>query len=284
MSAPATWPKTRPVESEGAVPRARKYVSLARLQVQQALSYRGATLLDVAGSLVSVAALYYLWRAVFSAQDHVGRIDWAEMQTYVLLSASLNGCVEATAQVSMVTAVRSGQITVDFLRPISFLRMQLAQTVGRVLVEGTIRSGATILVGPLLIHGSPPCSKLAGALFVASAFLALAVMFFINFLTAMFCFWIVDAKGLLWAQSAIVRAFSGMLVPLTLFPDWLRRLAEVLPFRSVSYTPVAIYLGMIRGPAVFTALGHQIVWLLILVALIHVLWPHGMRALVIHGG
>jgi ABC-2 type transport system permease protein len=268
----------------GAVHSWRKYLSVAALQIQQALSYRGATLLDVASSLVNVAALYYLWRAVFSAQARVGPFDWVQMQTYVLLSAIVSGCLEATAMVSMVTAVRSGQIITDLLRPISFMGMHLAQALGRGLVEGAIRTGGTLVIGVLLVPWSPPSSVMAGALFAISMLLAFGIMFVINFLTAMFCFWITDAKGLLWAQAAIVRVFSGALVPLALFPAWLRGIAELLPFQAVNYTPVAIYLGMLHGAAVWDALAVQAVWLVGLALLVQVLWPRGIRALVVQGG
>jgi ABC-type uncharacterized transport system permease subunit len=47
---------------------------------------------------------------------------------------------------------------------------------------------------------------------------------------------------------------------------------------------VEVYLGLLHGPALWMALGEQVLWLVILVGLGQVILRVGLRRLVIQGG
>ncbi len=53
---------------------------------------------------------------------------------------------------------------------------------------------------------------------------------------------------------------TGTMLPLTFFPDAVRRVAEVLPFAGIAYLPVSIWMGTNRGDAMLRALAIQAFW------------------------
>ena len=78
--------------------------------------------------------------------------------------------------------------------------------------------------------------------------------------------------------------FSGMILPLTFFPGWLRLIAHALPFQSVIQVPIDIYLGKHAGASLVGALALQAGWAIALLALARGALAAGTRKLVIQGG
>jgi ABC-2 type transport system permease protein len=67
------------------------------------------------------------------------------------------------------------------------------------------------------------------------------------------------------AYYSLVAFFAGQMVPLWLFPQFLRVLAEALPFQSVYYIPLSIYTGTLAGEGAVRAIGLQALWAVFLV-------------------
>ena len=78
--------------------------------------------------------------------------------------------------------------------------------------------------------------------------------------------------------------FSGFLMPLRFFPDWVTQLSYLTPFPHMINTLVEIYLGSLQGPALATALLNQALWILGLTVAGQLLMRAGVRRLVILGG
>ena len=49
--------------------------------------------------------------------------------------------------------------------------------------------------------------------------------------------------GMLMAKEALLSFLTGQLIPLSFFPPLVQRIFDFLPFSSMVYTPVMIYLG-----------------------------------------
>jgi ABC-type uncharacterized transport system permease subunit len=83
---------------------------------------------------------------------------------------------------------------------------------------------------------------------------------------------------------AAVRSFlSGQVVPLWFMPDWLRTVAEILPFQAATYTPLAIYFGRPPG-GLAAALAVQCIWIVVLGASCAWVWSRAKRRVVVQGG
>jgi ABC-type uncharacterized transport system permease subunit len=97
-------------------------------------------------------------------------------------------------------------------------------------------------------------------------------------------FWTFSAVGIIYARRAAVDLLAGSIIPLALFPDWLRAVALVLPFQSLAYTPISIYLGRISGAAICWGILTQLGWAAALAILTRLVWLRALRRLTIQGG
>ena len=78
--------------------------------------------------------------------------------------------------------------------------------------------------------------------------------------------------------------FSGFLMPLGLFPEWVQTIAYATPFPYLLDVVVELYLGILQGPALLQAILLQFIWAIVLVSLSHLILSRAIRRLVILGG
>ena len=110
------------------------------------------------------------------------------------------------------------------------------------------------------------------------------VSFAFRFLVNLAAFWTPNAKGFNRFAFIFAMFFSGFLMPLRLYPEWIQTLALWTPFPHMLNTVIEIYLGLLQGPALYQALPSPLIWVIILVVLAQVLLKTAVRRLVILGG
>jgi ABC-2 type transport system permease protein len=100
----------------------------------------------------------------------------------------------------------------------------------------------------------------------------------------MAAFWTTGMEGVSNARMAIQNIFSGALIPLVFFPDWLRAIASVLPFQGMISTPALTYLGEMDAPTTTFMIVSQAVWAFGLLLFGRLLWRSAVKAVTINGG
>jgi ABC-2 type transport system permease protein len=262
----------------------QKYISIAFSAMQRTITYRNTTILNIAANLASICVIYYLWKAIFITRSQLDEFDWHSMQTYILVSYAVNGLLSFQSEARMFHTIRTGAVATDLHRPLDYLKTQLSQAIGSAIVEGIIISVVTCLLGIFVLHIAPPPSLIAAIFFLISVSMGFIIKFLISYMTALLCFWTLNTLGLRWARIAITNIFSGALIPLQFFPDWLRPLVLATPFQAIVYSPLAIYLGDVTGTALIKVLIIQLAWAIVLWILARLLWIPSINALQIQGG
>ena len=85
-------------------------------------------------------------------------------------------------------------------------------------------------------------------------------------------------------KNSIIGFLSGSVIPLAFLPEVVRNVFLVLPFASLNYTPVMIYMGMYQGTQVLYYIGLQLFWVLFFWGLSKLLWSVSTRHLSVQGG
>lgn len=90
--------------------------------------------------------------------------------------------------------------------------------------------------------------------------LGVVVSFAIRMLVAASAFWLLDQTGVANLAMVFAMFFSGLMVPLVLFPEPFRHVVTALPWSAFIQVPVDIWLGQRSGLEVLTGLGFQALW------------------------
>jgi ABC-2 type transport system permease protein len=84
--------------------------------------------------------------------------------------------------------------------------------------------------------------------------------------------------------EALMSFLTGQLITLSFFPEAGQRVFDFLPFSSMIYAPVMIYLGKYQGQELLWVLGRQLIWVVLLYGLGSLIWNRVTKRLVVLGG
>ena len=105
-----------------------------------------------------------------------------------------------------------------------------------------------------------------------------------DFCFGMVAFFTTYIFGMLMAKEAILSFLCGQLIPLSFFPESIQRIFDFLPFSSMVYTPVMVYLGKYTGTDLLIVLLKQALWVVILYAFGSLIWKKVTKRLIVLGG
>jgi ABC-2 type transport system permease protein len=184
----------------------------------------------------------------------------------------------------LAAMIRTGDVAYELLRPIDLYWLWYARAIAWRAASTTLRAlPLFVLVVPLLGMRLPGSPAAAGA-FLLTIVGALLLGCAITVLLTITLLWTISGQGVTNLVQAMAVVFSGMSVPLPLFPDWARPVLEVLPFRGLVDTPYRLYIGNLAPHEVWPLLAHQLAWTVFLVLLGRWLLARGQRRLVLQGG
>ncbi|GAA2091777.1 ABC-2 family transporter protein [Kitasatospora saccharophila] len=267
--------------------RGAVYLPVARGAFRRYSTYRAATLAGTVTNTVFGVILASTMLALWRARPGLGGYDAAQAVTYVWISQGLLVTVAVWGggfQDELQARFRSGDIAVDLYRPVDFQGWWLATDLGRAGYQLLTRGALPMLAGAALFDLTLPADPLVWAEFLLAVALAVLVSFGLRFLATLTGFWLHESEGVRAAMTVVSMFFSGMLLPLALFPGLLGELARVLPFSAMVQLPSDVLLQRRTGTALFGLYGFQLAWGAALLALGRVGQALAVRRVVVQGG
>jgi ABC-2 type transport system permease protein len=141
-----------------------------------------------------------------------------------------------------------------------------------------------LIVAHLFFGMQLPPSWGAAVAWLAATFSAVLLSAAFATLVTITALWTISSRGIVDVLVPCIWFFSGIVVPIPLFPDWAQGVLNFLPFRGIMDIPFRVYLGHIPLADVVPALAHQLGWTLFVILLGRWLLSLGTRRLVVQGG
>ena len=264
----------------------RLWFEVARRSFRRHSTYRAATYAGVFTNTVFGFIKAYVLIAVFAARDGapVDGLDVTDAVTFAWMGQALYVMVMLT-YLDLAELIRNGDVVAELYRPRDLQAWWLAHDVGRLGYQVLVRSAVPTTVGAIFFHLRFPSSPGVWIAFAASFVLAELVCFAHRFIVSLTTFWLLDYRATQQAAAVVVAFFSGMLVPVTLFPSWLQTMARFTPYPSMMQTPIEVMLGRHAGWAdTAAALGSQLLWVVLLFAVGRAVLAAATRKVVVQGG
>ena len=180
--------------------------------------------------------------------------------------------------------IRSGDVAIDLYRPVPLLGWYLAADLGRASYHFLTRGLAPTVVGAVLFHIRWPGSPVAVLAVLVSIALAVVVSFALRFLAAATSFWLLDAHGARTLSGVLALFWSGMVLPLVVFPSPLKEIAFALPWASRSRRRPTSGSDTRAAWDAVAHLGLQALWAAVLLGGCQLLLHAATRKVVVQGG
>lgn len=260
------------------------YHELIRMEFINNLAYRSSYFTGIFNYSIQMGAYFFLWDAIFTGRRMLGGMNKEQMLTYVIIAWVVRSFYFSNLDRQIANEIQQGKIALELIRPYNYQMVKYARAFGesifRVLFFA-LPSG--ILMYMLHPYGLPP-GPVSALYFAAAAVLSFFINAQLSLIAGMFAFFTQSISGIYRAKRVVMDLFSGLLLPISFYPDWAQQVIKLLPFQSVSYLPNLIYLGKIKGWAALQVLSVQAFWIAALYIAGALFWRYAVRHIVVQGG
>jgi len=262
----------------------RTYLEFGRVGFVNALAYRLRYFTGIVTYFIYVSVYYFIWKAIYEHSTSIEGFDFAHLLTYVGVGWIIRSFYFNNIDQELAYQVMEGRLAMDLIKPVNIQLMYVARAAGESVFRLGLLTAPTALVLFLVYPLKPPASLGHGMAFLASVVLSFLIVAAINFAVGTFALSLQSILGLLLAKFFLLELFSGLLLPISFFPEVFQRIFNLLPFEYISYVPMLIYLGKLQGGGLVRALCLQVFWVAALMALGDAMWRWSSRKVTIQGG
>lgn len=258
-------------------------LALAKMQFKDYNIYKSNFYLFTLNKIVEVVVYIFVWQAIYNQTGNAGGFELSQMVTYYILAISFSSLATWGINEMMAHSIRNGQINKELLNPISYFKYYFGINLGE-LAFATVIGTATFIICSIFWQLNLPANFLDLILCVIVILLGIPITFFIQMIVGTAGFYTNSIWGMQILRRAIIQIFSGIIAPISLFPQWFQKLSVILPFKELVYTPINIWLGQASGNEVIFVIIKQIIWGFILYIVAKSFFNHAVKNITINGG
>jgi ABC-2 type transport system permease protein len=256
------------------------------LYLQGSLFYKKAFLINLFTPLVLLVGQFMLWRSLYDLNETstIGSYDRSGMYTYILVAFAINNLLTWSSENNISREIRSGLIVARCMRPVPFLYQSLAGLTGSMLPQAIVNFVLVLLL--FIVYGNHLVLPSLTAIPLAFLSLLLGILLRMMLVScfSLLCFFTTSHLGLSWTRTALTEFFSGALIPISLYPGWLKVISYGTPFPHMLQTPISLFLGETTPLPLSVTFGLQIGWIVMFLLLHEVLYAKIRKNLIIAGG
>ncbi len=253
------------------------YVAEARLSIAQQLQYRVANYMYMIGMVAEPVIYLVVWSTVAEQQGgSVGGFTPGQFAAYYIVWTLVRNMNIVFTPYGWEERIREGHLSAQLLRPLFPIVEDLGSFIGWkfvvILMWLPIAAVLTLLFHPQL---SP--SPLQIAVFAVAIWGAYLIRSLNQSSLGLVTFWTTRVGPIFELYIAAELLLSGRLVPLSLTPDWVQHLANLLPFQSTFGFPIEALVGNLTDQQLLGGLGAQLFWIMVGSVLVRVVWHFAIR-------
>lgn len=260
----------------------RALPTLLRIGLAEAIAYRAEMLVWVLTTTMPLIMLP-LWHAV-AEEAPIRGFGQARFTAYFLAAFVVRQVVGAWASWTINYEVRTGALSQRLLRPISPLWAYAIENIASIPMRAAI--AFPVGLAALLLTGGSHVARDAFSWLLVPLVLvgAWAITFLAHVIVGSLSLWMHQSIKLMDVWSAGFFVFSGYLVPIELFPEWLRSVPGYFPFPYQLSFPVDLLTGALTHAEALSLLRNQWSWVAGMAIVAAVVWKRGLRRYGAFGG
>ncbi len=265
------------------------YFPFTRAGIQEMLAYRLNFLGFFLGELFYCFVMYYVWKAVFNSSGSGTFMDFSmnDMVVYLFVS-NITGYLTYSSVCEYIgEEIKDGSISMRLVKPVDFDLSYLFKEFGNLIIT------LVIIFVPMIIgieiyrycaSGFIMFNIVNFLLYLLSMVFAYLLSFYLNLCFGFIAFFVKNLWGFNLLKQILIKFLSGSLIPLAFMPGALKQILEFMPFASLSYTPVMLYMGKYDTAQIVFNLALQLFWMLVFFLLSKLVWKKAIEYLSIQGG
>ncbi len=262
----------------------RKYLDYLIIGAKENIAYPSSIWAALFSKIIYLYMQFCLWNALFMSETKAPLAMSRDGTIRYIIVATIISCfIECDAIAWINEQIHSGNIAVQIIRPVNFSAMVFSKHVGKSAVK-FLTCCIPLCAAAVLFFKMPLICRSQMIFGVASILLAYAIQFLYSLTIGLMAFWLIVTWPLNMLLGAFYKLLSGSWIPCAMFPDFLKRINALLPFRAMYEIPVTIITNQMELNLILEKLGVQLIWLAVLMILSFASWKTGTKKLIVQGG
>jgi ABC-2 type transport system permease protein len=239
--------------------------------------YRASLVIWMIGQVLEPLVYLIVWSVVSNNNGgSIGSYTTGEFAGYFILLMLVNQFSYTWIMYEFEYRVREGILSFALLKPVHPIHSDIADNVSSKLI--TLPMMIIIAIGFFIVfHASISPQLWAIGLFIPVILLAFVIRFIIEWTLALAAFWTTRVGAINQVYFVLVLFLAGQIAPLTLLPQPVQIIANLLPFRWLISFPVELLLGKVTIINALIGIGVQLGWLTISIFLVRIIWKNGIK-------
>ncbi len=253
------------------------YLTTMKIAILQQFQYRVANYFYMIGMIAEPVIYLVVWSTVAEAQGgSVGGYTAGQFAAYYIVWTLVRNINIVFTPYGWEWRIQRGQLSGELLRPIHPLHGDVAYFAGWKVVVIILWLPLAAFLSLIFKPTLSPTWFEVGVFFVAiwGAYLIRTMLLS---LLGMITFWTTRVSAIYELFFAVELVISGRLVPMSLMPEWVQRLANYLPFQWTFGFPIEALIGQLTPQELLGGLGVQALWILAGLVCVNIMWRFGIR-------
>lgn len=263
----------------------KEYTSILKMRFLMLLQYRVPAIAGIFTQFFFGFVRIMVFQSFYSLSKSQP-IDLGTTVTYIWITQALFRLLPWEGDNEVQEIIRTGNLAYELTRPVDLYNLWLSRALAQRLAPTLLRSVPLILIA--LILPSSYSLKLPTFVSFVSFLLTLVFAFILSAtitnLMNIFTLWTISGEGLNRLFPSLVLLFSGMLIPIPLFPDWMQTVLKYMPFSGLLDIPVRFFVGNLCKDDLIFYLLLQVFWIFIFILIGRLLLRIKIKSIIVQGG
>lgn len=256
-------------------------IILIKIGLIKSQIYRKATWFNIISSIFLICVQYYFWKAIYESTV-IPEYNFMQMFFY-LCTGQIIHILFPKVSSKLSQLVKTGDIVHWLLKPISIFRQFFFVSIGQSIYRLIFIALPILLIIILIFNIFPDFILFNIFKFILVFVLSYLFVFIFDLFIGIFSFHTYNIRGVQSFKYAAITLLSGRFLPLSLYPDWIRKIIEYIPFKIMYYYPLMVLFNKTEQTLINIVI-YQIIWIIILGFFTYIFYKSSIKKILIQGG
>ncbi len=259
----------------------RKIRALANANIQTNMIYKVNFLIGTISTLILFSVHFNLWNTIYKVSNTniIRGFALGDMIAYVAVARILHVFVNSlNFDRKVANEIKTGTLSVYLVKPMNYFVYNMSLKLGNMILQfGVSLTAYVVLLLFVLKNNAVVPSIQTFALVLFTAILGMLINTLIGYVIALMALWVEHVDIVFVFKGLFLTFISGVLIPISFFPEILKTLLNYLPFKYLISFPIDVYLGKVASMEIISGIVFQFAWIIILYFTSKLMWNKGIK-------
>lgn len=220
----------------------KKYGKIFSIGMADMFAWRFGFFMMTFGTLISWAALFVLWQAVYADGNQIGTFTLEQLLMYYTFSMAFQVIFDYSFVWDIAEALHVGKLSEFLVKPISYLSFKFTQELGA--RTASLIAFSIPLIGIIFFFRHDlPQSLIIWLWTIGTLLFGFVLISLAGVIAAMMSVYFQNPHITSSAFMSASLLLSGRMIPIDVMPNWLALISRWSPFPFVSGIPIEFIIG-----------------------------------------